>query len=61
MKATVAVAVLALTLAGCGVSTQQEVQMGAEYAQQNLPKQDPFSVERMNKTDGQILRRRHAK
>jgi 2-oxoglutarate ferredoxin oxidoreductase subunit alpha len=28
---------------------------GAEYAQQHLPKQDPFSVERMNKTDGQIL------
>jgi 2-oxoglutarate ferredoxin oxidoreductase subunit alpha len=28
---------------------------GAEYAQQNLPKQDPFSVERMHKTDGQIL------
>ena len=28
---------------------------GAEYAQQHLPKQDPFAVERMNKTDGQIL------
>src|SRR5438128_919711 len=28
---------------------------GAEYAQKNLPKQDPFSVERMHKTDGQIL------
>ena len=28
---------------------------GAEYAQQHLPKQDPFWVERMHKTDGQIL------
>ena len=28
---------------------------GAEYAQKNLPKADPFSVERMHKTDGQIL------
>jgi len=28
---------------------------GAEYAQQNLTKSDPFVVERMNKTDGMIL------
>ena len=28
---------------------------GAEYAAEHLPKQDPFSVERMHKTDGQIL------
>src|SRR5919107_1980362 len=28
---------------------------GAEYAQQNLTKADPFSVERMTKTDGMIL------
>jgi 2-oxoglutarate/2-oxoacid ferredoxin oxidoreductase subunit alpha len=28
---------------------------GAEYAHQHLTKQDPFSVERMHKTDGQIL------
>jgi len=28
---------------------------GAEYAQQNLTKTDPFVVERMNKTDGMIL------
>src|SRR4051812_9932297 len=28
---------------------------GAEYAQKNLTKQDPFSVERMGKTDGMIL------
>src|SRR6187401_1457616 len=28
---------------------------GAEYARQHLPKQDPFAVERMHETDGQIL------
>jgi 2-oxoglutarate/2-oxoacid ferredoxin oxidoreductase subunit alpha len=28
---------------------------GSEYAAQNLKKTDPFSVERMNKTDGMIL------
>ncbi|MEO6239374.1 MAG: 2-oxoacid:acceptor oxidoreductase family protein, partial [Vicinamibacterales bacterium] len=28
---------------------------GADYAREHLPKQDPFVVERMNKTDGQIL------
>jgi 2-oxoglutarate/2-oxoacid ferredoxin oxidoreductase subunit alpha len=28
---------------------------GAEYAQQHLTKGDPFAVERMHKTDGQIL------
>ncbi len=28
---------------------------GADYARENLPKQDPFVVERMHKTDGQIL------
>jgi 2-oxoglutarate ferredoxin oxidoreductase subunit alpha len=28
---------------------------GAAYAAEHLPKQDPFSVERMHKTDGQIL------
>jgi 2-oxoglutarate ferredoxin oxidoreductase subunit alpha len=28
---------------------------GAEYAQQNLQKQDPYSVAHMNKTDGMIL------
>jgi predicted Zn-dependent protease len=48
----VAVAVLALTLAGCGVSTQQEVQMGAEYAAQvdaQLPiVQDPEVVRYIN-------------
>ena len=37
-----------------------ELNMGAlkagfEFAEQNLTKQDPYSVERMNKTDGQIL------
>src|SRR5690349_19215895 len=34
MKRIVAGAGLALTLAGCAVSTQQEVQMGQSYAQQ---------------------------
>jgi 2-oxoglutarate ferredoxin oxidoreductase subunit alpha len=28
---------------------------GAAYAAEHLPKEDPFSVERMHKTDGQIL------
>ena len=28
---------------------------GADYAAQNLPKQDPFWIERMNKTSGMIL------
>src|ERR1043166_8148354 len=28
---------------------------GAEYAAANLPKQDPFAIERMNKTGGMIL------
>jgi 2-oxoglutarate ferredoxin oxidoreductase subunit alpha len=28
---------------------------GSEYAAQNLPKKDPFSIERLNKTDGMIL------
>jgi 2-oxoglutarate/2-oxoacid ferredoxin oxidoreductase subunit alpha len=28
---------------------------GAAYAAEHLPKQDPYSLERMNKTDGQIL------
>src|SRR5262245_53351860 len=28
---------------------------GWDYAEANLPKQDPFSIERMNKTAGQIL------
>ena len=28
---------------------------GADYARQNLKKADPFSVERMNKTDGMLL------
>ena len=31
------------------------LQAGAAYAAEHLPKQDPFTVERMNKTDGQIL------
>ena len=30
-------------------------QAGFEYAQQNLPKQDPFRVERMNKTAGKLI------
>jgi 2-oxoglutarate/2-oxoacid ferredoxin oxidoreductase subunit alpha len=31
------------------------LQAGAAYAAEHLPKQDPFSVERMHETDGQIL------
>src|SRR5205085_12210476 len=34
MRRMLAGAVLAATVAGCGVSTQQEVQMGQEYATQ---------------------------
>ena len=34
MRHAITTAALALTVAGCAVSTQQEVQMGAEYAQQ---------------------------
>ena len=34
MKRFAAVAALGLTMAACGISTQQEVQMGTEYAQQ---------------------------
>jgi predicted Zn-dependent protease len=34
MKRLIAGAALAVTVAGCGVSTQQEVEMGTQYAQQ---------------------------
>jgi beta-barrel assembly-enhancing protease len=34
MRRILTTATLALTLAGCGVSTQQEVEMGGQYAQQ---------------------------
>jgi predicted Zn-dependent protease len=34
MRRLIAGAVLAVTMAGCGVSTQQEVEMGTQYAQQ---------------------------
>ena len=34
---------------------QKAIDMGFEYAQQNFTKTDPLRVERMNKTEGQVL------
>lgn len=36
-------------------SNMQIIQASAEWAAQNLPKTDPFQVERLNKTDGLIM------
>jgi 2-oxoglutarate ferredoxin oxidoreductase subunit alpha len=37
------------------VLNQGALKAGWDYAEANLPKQDPFAIERMNKTEGQIL------
>jgi 2-oxoglutarate/2-oxoacid ferredoxin oxidoreductase subunit alpha len=37
------------------VLNQGALKAGWDYAEANLPKQDPFTIERMNKTEGQIL------
>jgi 2-oxoglutarate/2-oxoacid ferredoxin oxidoreductase subunit alpha len=37
------------------VLNQGALKAGSDYAEANLPKQDPFAIERMNKTEGQIL------
>jgi 2-oxoglutarate ferredoxin oxidoreductase subunit alpha len=37
------------------VLNQGALKAGWDYAEANLPKQDPFTIERMNKTGGQIL------
>jgi 2-oxoglutarate ferredoxin oxidoreductase subunit alpha len=37
------------------VLNQGALKAGWDYAEANLPKQDPFAIERMNKTAGQIL------
>lgn len=60
MKRTLSVLAFAATMSGCAISTQQEVQMGTEYAQQinaQLPiVQDPEVVRYINVLGDSIAR-----